>query len=158
MCLELTYTNSEYSGLVFFSYLAVGDKIIINHSRLDEEDGEEFVQTHAGPFETHLWIQWCAEDNKPIMTALLSYKDEDCWEGSLCHSLTTLHNNQYYDELISNIVEMYCDAVNNAGFSGTHIGDMLEIANQGTSTIHWRTVDFQMHEPTPDNVHPYYDT
>jgi hypothetical protein len=158
MCLELTYTNSKYSGLVFFSYLAVDDKIIINHSTLEERDGEEFVQTHAGPFDSHVWIQWCASDDKPIMTALLSYKDEDMWEGSLCHALTTLHNHQHHKELASNLNEMLYTAVNNGGFFDTYIGDMLANASQNTVTVRSRTVDFQMLEPTLEDVHPQYDT
>lgn len=158
MCLELTYENSPGAGLVEFAYLAVGDKIIINKSYLETDDGEEFVNTHGGQYESHLWTQWNDIDNKIVLTALLNYHDSDEYEGSLNEALVQLDNHGLSDELMSNITSMYIDAFHNAGFRGTYVGELLEEANQKANMIYWRTVDFQMHEPCKENIHPSYDT
>lgn len=159
MCLELTYANSPADGLVEFAYLAVGDKIIINKSQIEtDDDGERYVETHGGQYESHLWMQWNDNDGNIILTALLNYHDSDEYEGSLNESLVYLDNHGLGDELMSNITDMYIDAFHNAGFCGTYVGELLQDANQKTNMIYWRTVDFQMHEPSKENIHPSYDT
>lgn len=159
MCLELTYANSEFNGMVEFAYLAVGDKIIVDHSTLERhEDGEEWINTHGGPFNNHLLVKWDDAENNTVLTALLNYQDIDTWDRSLCWALTYLSNHDLGDELIANVIDMYVDALHNAGFCGTYIGDLLEEANQKASMIYVRTVDFQMHEPTAENIHPSFDT
>lgn len=159
MCVELEYVNSDSCGLVEFAYLAVDDKIIINKSFIDtDEDGEEYVETHGGTLHSYLWMQWNDSENNIVLTALLNYDLNDKYEGSLNEALVHMDNHGLKDELCSNITDMYIDALHNAGFCGTYVGKLLEEANQKSSMIYWRTVDFQMHEPEEGNCHPGYDT
>jgi hypothetical protein len=160
MCLDLTYVNSESYGLVEFAYLAVGDDTIINKSVVekDPDTGEPYIESHGGRYDTHLWLQWCDAEDREVLTALLSYHDIDGWEGSLCQALTFLHNNDLKDDLVSNIRDMFSDAVHDSGFCSTLIEDLINSALSNAETISWRTVDFQMHEPSPDDLHPHYDT
>jgi hypothetical protein len=145
--------------MVEFSYLAVGDKILVNRSTLElDEDGTEWTNTHGGPYKQHILIKWDDAEDKTVLTALLNYQDIDEWDGSLCWALTYLSNHDLGDELITNVIDMYIDALHNSGFCGTYIGDLLEEANQKSERFYIRTVDFQMHEPSLEDIHPGFDT
>lgn len=164
MCLELLYENSPNRGIVEFSYLAINDKMIINKSyESPNEDDPEYVETHGGNFNSHILVKFNAKDDT-IMTALLNFEDIDLddfeknWDSSLTKALTDLSNNGFDEELVDNITTMFCDAIQNAGFGGTYIGELIESANQITDNIYIRTVDFQMHVPSNDDLHPGFDT
>ena len=156
---QFIYEDSPAKGLVEFSYLAIDDKIIVDKSKIvEDEDGYKYLETHGGQYESHLWSQWNDKDDKIIVTMLLNYHDSSTWSDSLNEQLVQLENRGLYDALQDNIVDMYLDAFRNAGFTGTYISQLLVNANNATETVYWRTVDFQMHEADKDNIHPGYDT
>lgn len=153
MCLELIYQNSTHVGVVDFSYLAIGDKIIVNKTNYEDDENP-----HGGFFNSHLWVQWNDKDSNITITALMNYDDHKEWDDSLQKQLVDLQNNGGSKEVVDNIVDMICDALFNSGFYGTYVGELFDKALSESETIYFRTVDFLMHEPTNEDKHPGYDT
>ena len=159
MCLELMYENSTSRGLVDFSYLAIDDKMIVDKSHISPKDYDsEYVETHGGFFNAYLLFKLDDSDNKTILTALLNYDDLVEWEGSLQQILTNLSNDGLIEALNENIMTMFIDAMHNAGFCGTYVGDLIESALMKGHCWFCRTTDFQMHEASSDDLHPGFDT
>ncbi len=159
MCLELTYRNSPSECLVDFSYLAVKDKMLVNKVFEDEESlngicyGGEYIE------EGYLWVRFENKDKEPVCTALINYADSEEWEGSLQQALTNISNDEELQvQTINNIMEMFDDAIESCGFEGTYIGEIINEAVPEMHTIFYKVVDFGMHLPSYDNLHPYYDT
>ena len=158
MCLELNYRNSSSNCLVDFSYLAVKDKMIVN--KVFEDDDIMNGINYGGYYpEGYLWIRFENKDKEPVLTALINYAYSEEWEGSLQQALTNISNEEeLQEETIDNIVEMFRDAIDFSGFSGTYIGELIDEAVPEIETIFYRVVDFGMHLPSYDDLHPYYDT
>lgn len=160
MCTELTYRNSPSEFQVDFSYLAVRDKMIIN--KVYEDDEEMNGINYGGLYENYLWFKLEDTDGDTILTVLINYNDlpysEETFWGSLQGELTTLYNEELYSDLYSNILDMFLDAVYITGFSGTYIGELIDEALSTPGRFYCRTVDFGMHLPEADNIHPEYDT
>jgi hypothetical protein len=53
---------------------------------------------------------------------------------------------------------MIIDATVVCGFTDTYIGDLIVEAYEECSLINIRTVDFGMHLPSYNDLHPFYDT
>jgi len=170
MCLELSYENSANRGMVEFAYLAVNDKMLINKSyRSPTEDDAEYIETHGGPYNSHIQVKFFSDgDTVATITALLNFEDIDLgedeeeflksWDLSFNKVLTDLSNAGCMEELFDNIATMFNDAYHNAGFCGTYIGELIDAALNSTDIYNCRTTDFQMHVPSNDDLHPGYDT
>lgn len=164
MCLELIYENSTNRGMVDFAYLAVNDKMIINKSyNSPTEFDNAYIETHSGYYNSHILVKFNADDNT-IMTALLNFEDinlddfEKSWNLSLTKALTDLSNDSLMEELFDNVITMFDDACYNAGFYKTYIGELINLALNTTDSFYCRAVDFQMHVPSNDDLHPGFDT
>ncbi len=165
-----SYENSANRGMVEFAYLAVNDKMLINKSyRSPTEDDAEYIETHGGPYNSHIQVKFFSAGNTTAtMTALLNFEDIDLgedeeeflksWELSFNKILTDLSNAGCHEELCDNIMAMFNDAYHNAGFCGTYIGELIDSVLNSTDTYNCRTTDFQMHEPSKDDLHPGFDT
>jgi hypothetical protein len=165
MCLELIYENSANRGMIDFSYLAIDDKMIINKSYTKQNDnGNDYIETHSGIFNSHLLFKMDDENSKTVLTALLNYEDVEFgddfenWNNTLAGQLTYLINNDLNQELLDNVFEMFFDAFHNAGFCNTYISNLIEDVMKKTKMYYCRTVDFQMHEPSNEDLHPGFDT
>lgn len=159
MCLELTYRNSPSNCLVDFSYLAVKDKMLVNKVFEDEDIMNGINYGGQYPEEGYLWIRFENKEGEPVCTALINYADSEKWEGSLQQALTNISNEEELQvQAIDNIMEMFDDAIDFSGFTGTYIGEIINEAVPEINTIFYRVVDFGMHLPSYDDLHPYYDT
>lgn len=159
MCLEMIYRNSPSEYMVDYAYLAVKDKMIVNKVFEDENSINGIYYGGHFPDEGYVWVRIEDKNSEPLLTALINYSDIEEYEGSLCQQLTSLSNEELFDELTDNIVEMIIDADIISGFSRTYIGKLIEEAfNEDGSCIFIRTVDFGMHLPSYDDLHPFYDT
>lgn len=157
MCLELTYRNSPSEYMVDYAYLAVKDKMLVN--KVFEDDTVINGINYGGDFldEGYVWIR-LEKGGEPLLTALINYSDSSEWEGSLQQSLTFLYNDDLYGELVNNVIDMMSDANIVSGFSGTYIGELITDAFNESEQIFIQTVDFGMHLPSYDDLHPFYDT
>ena len=164
MCLELLYENSPNRGIIDFAYLAIDDKMIVNKSyNSPNEYDNDHIETHGGYYNSHIQVKFGVGDTT-IMTALLNFEDinlddfEKSWDLSLTKALTDLSNDDLSEELFDNVLTMFNDACYNAGFYGTYIGELIDSALNNTESFYCRTVDFQMHEPSNEDLHPGFDT
>ena len=164
MCLELLYENFENRGMVDFSYLAINDKMIVDKSYYSpNEDDSDYIETHGGYYNSHIQVKFYADDTT-VMTALLNFEDVDLedfelmWDKSLTKALTDLSHANLYDELLDNVMAMFNDACYNAGFYGTYIGELIDSVSEISDNFYCRTVDFQMHVPSKEDLHPGFDT
>lgn len=148
MCLELLYENSESKFQVDFSYLAINDKIIVNKMLLVDESEEDY-----GFYNNKIFIRLESKDD--IITMLINYDDED---DELLKSLLYLQNNDLYDELFSNIIDIITDTMINYGFTESYIGNEIFSIIEKPLDVIVRLVDFQMNLPTENDIHPLYDT
>lgn len=148
MCLELLYENSESKFQVDFSYLAINDKIIVNKMLLVDESEEDY-----GFYNNKIFIRLESKDD--IITMLINYDDED---DELLKSLLYLQNNDLYDELFSNIIDIITDTMVNYGFTESYIGNEIFSIIEKPLDVIVRLVDFQMNLPTENDIHPLYDT
>lgn len=158
MCMELNYENSHSKGLVDIAYLAIGDKMIVNKTFIDEDNGYEELKNFSH-FDAELYIRYDSEDgNSKPMTMLLTYDDIDNWDLSFQKQLTDMSNMDLNEELYECIFEMMLDAMTNCGFHDTCVSDLIFEAIETNPTFFQRTTDFMMHQPTNDDLHPWYDT
>lgn len=158
MSSNLTYKDSDSEYMVDYSYLAIKDKMIVN--KVFEDKMSINGINYGGNFidEGYIWIRLEDKKGEPLLTALINYSDTLEYEGSLCEALTELHNNDLGDELIQNTNDMIIDATVVCGFADTYIGDLIAEAYEECSLINIRTVDFGMHLPSYNDLHPFYDT
>ena len=153
-----TYKDSDSEYMVDYSYLAIKDKMIVN--KVFEDKMSINGINYGGNFidEGYIWLRLEDKKGEPLLTALINYSDTLEYEGSLCEALTELCNNDLGDELIQNTIDMIIDATVVCGFTDTYIGDLIVEAYEECSNISIRTVDFGMHLPSYDDLHPFYDT
>jgi hypothetical protein len=148
------YRNSPSEYEVDIAYLAIDDKIFVNKT-FENEDG--LIDNYAS-YDNEIWIQ-VKKENTPRLTMLLKYYDNDDYENSLLNDFVDMYNNGFEEEVFSNIIDMFIDALHVAGFSNTYIGELVNnVMEDENITIYYRFVDFSMHLPTKDNIHPSYDT
>lgn len=160
MCTELTYRNSPSEFLVDLSYLAIRDKMIVN--KVYEDDTEINGINYGGLYENYLWFKLEDTKKNTVLTALINYDDlpfsEETFWCSLQGQLTTLYNEELYSDLYSNVLDMFLDAVYISGFSETYIGELIDKSLSTPGRFYCRTVDFGMHLPSEDYIHPEFDT
>jgi len=152
MCTDLTYRNSSSEYMVDIAYLAINKDVIINKTTNEYGYAGNYCY-----FDSEIMFQ-LYKDNEPTLTLLLTYKDEDDWEDALLTSLIEMNNNGVENELIDNILDMLADSMTINGFNNTIIGNLVAGAFDDFDSIHTKIVDFNMHFPTEDNIHPNYDT
>lgn len=148
MCLELLYENSESKYQVDFSYLAINDKIIVNKMLIVDDSEDDY-----GFYNNKIFIR--LESEEDIMTMLINYDDED---NELLESLLYLQNNDLFDELFSNVIDIVTDTMINYGFTESYIGNEIFSIIEKPLDVIVRLVDFQMNIPEEDNIHPLFDT
>lgn len=160
MCLDLTYRNSKSEFLVDFSYLAIRDKMIVN--KVHEDENEINGINYGGLFENYLWLKLEDTTGEKILTALINYDDipysNDTFWNSLQGQLTTLWNEELWDELYSNVLDMFLDSIYTTGFAGTYIGELIDAALSTPGKFYCQVTDFGMHLPDTDYIHPEFDT
>ena len=160
MCLDLTYRNSRSEFLVDFSYLAIGDKMIVNKVREDENIVNGI--NYGGFFDNYLWLKLEDTSGRTILTALINYDDlpysEETWKSSLQGQLTALWNEEMWSDLYSNVLDMFIDSTYTTGFNGTYIGELIDETLSSPGRFYCQVVDFGMHLPDADYIHPEFDT
>lgn len=156
MTLDRTYQNSGNRGMVELCYLAIGTDMLVNKSIILEND----IETHGGQYDYHIWMQFVdSADGQVMLTALIGFYDEEEWDESLLKSLVDMQIKGMIAEVSNNLMNMFGDALDEAGFVGTRINDdILRIFEECNVNLHFQLGDFQMHVPTKDNPHPGYDT
>ena len=148
MCLELLYENSESKYQVDFSYLAINDKIIVNKMLIVDDSEDDY-----GFYNNKIFIR--LESAEDIMTMLINYDDED---NELLESLLYLQNNDLFNELFSNVIDIVTDTMINYGFTESSIGNEIFSIIEKPLDVIVRLVDFQMNVPEENNIHPLFDT
>lgn len=148
MCLELLYENSESKYQVDFSYLAINDKIIVNKMLIVDDSEDDY-----GFYNNKIFIR--LESAEDIMTMLINYDDE---ENELLESLLYLQNNDLFDELYSNVLDIITDTMINYGFIESSIGNEIFSIIEKPLDVIVRLVDFQMNVPEENDIHPLFDT
>lgn len=162
MCLDLLYRNSKSEFLVDFSYLAIRDKMIVN--KVHEDDGENSMNgvNYGGLFENYLWLKLEDTEGETILTALINYADlpysKETFPDSLQGNLTALWNEEMWDDLYSNVLDMFLDSTYTTGFNGTYIGDLIDETLSTPGKFYCQVTDFGMHLPDADYIHPEFDT
>ena len=148
MCLELLYENSESKYQVDFSYLAINDKIIVNKMLIVDDSEDDY-----GFYNNKIFIR--LESAEDIMTMLINYDDED---NELLESLLYLQNNDLFNELFLNVIDIVTDTMINYGFTESSIGNEIFSIIEKPLDVIVRLVDFQMNVPEENNIHPLFDT
>jgi len=151
MCMELKYRNSKNEFMVDFAYLAIDENMIINKI-LDDNTSDDFTL-----YDNQLWFQIKGDFN--TLTALISYEDEENYDISLRKDLVDMSNQGFIAEVIDNIIDMFVDALIITGLKDGLINKLIsEIFNNENNHYTYRTIDFTMHLPSEDYIHPGYDT
>lgn len=153
MCIELTYMNSPSFGYTEFTYLAVGDKVIVDKS-IESEDQYNYDYSYEGTA-----LLKFSKDGQTVLTALMTYPDYQDYENSVCKQLVDLQNEDMNDEVLDNLMDMFHDAAYQSGFIGkSFVWELIEKSLVDMNQVSWRLVDFETHRPENDNIHPDYDT
>lgn len=165
MCLDLIYRNSKSEFLVDFSYLAIQDKMIVNKVYEDEDETSPNTMNginYGGIYENYLWLKLEDTNGDTILTTLINYDDlpynEETFGGSLQGQLTALWNEELWRDLYSNVLDMFLDSIYTAGFAGTYIGELIDVSLSAPGKFYCQVVDFGMHLPSEDYIHPEFDT
>lgn len=160
--MKTRFEKSKAKGTANFVYLALGDEIIINNGKPNE-----WGLYHAKDDNLNeLWIRGDDEDNNKVLTMLISYEDEECkydddyekyhqhflktLQGQICN-LGNLGKNEERWEIIFDIMNDALVKLDNKTFKKVYKSlDNLKFYS--------REVDFGMHEPNAEYVHPGFDT
>lgn len=163
MCMNLLYKNSPNNGEVDIAYLAINDKMLINKTYMNDC----YLENYSF-FNNEILVWGKNKVGATIFTLLLTFNDvEFDWEDensewrieTLQGQLTTLSNENMMDELFDNLFDMISDAIHINGITeNTYLHKLFMQAFNNVNLFYQRTVDFNMHEPTQDNIHPMYDT